>query len=178
MAKVLTEARTEADERDETSGNLVFVRGENGSKQIKGGTPDKLVERLTDPGTFGIYFDAFTFSSLPKDSQFQAAFLLTYRSFMDGHAFLQHLVKRFKDSMVDAGGVQNAQSPIQLRVCNTVKTWVENYWFDFSDDKLLLEKLTDFVELIKRHNEKLSNVIRISLNRKVFRSIRSSTLIV
>lgn len=54
MSKVMTEARSEADERDENSGQIVFVRGENGSKQIKGATPEKLVERLTDPSTYGI----------------------------------------------------------------------------------------------------------------------------
>lgn len=53
MAKVLTEARNEADDKDENSGELILIRGENGSKQIKGGTPEKLVERLTDPGIFG-----------------------------------------------------------------------------------------------------------------------------
>jgi hypothetical protein len=55
MTKVLTEARNEADERDESSGAILFVRGENGSKQIKGATPEKLVERLTDPSTFGMF---------------------------------------------------------------------------------------------------------------------------
>jgi hypothetical protein len=53
MSKVMTEAREEADTRDETSGQIVFTRGENGSRQLKGATPDKLVERLTDPSAFG-----------------------------------------------------------------------------------------------------------------------------
>ncbi|KAI3633678.1 hypothetical protein MIR68_008625 [Amoeboaphelidium protococcarum] len=160
MTKVLSEAKTEADERDEGSGQIVFIRGENGSKQIKGATPEKLVERLTDPSTF--------------DSQFQASFLLTFRSFMEPATFLQLLAKRFKDSQsanpTIAANIQSkqaTQSPVQLRVCNTVKNWIENYWFDFQDDKNLLDKLNEFINYVRTHNEKLANVIRMPLARKM-----------
>jgi hypothetical protein len=157
MTKVLTEARAEADERDESSGQIIFVRGENGSKQIKAATAEKLVERLTDPSTY--------------DSQFQAAFLLTFRSFCDTSMFLTLLLKRFKETLVESSpsisSVNAGQSPVQLRVCNTVKIWIEQYWFDFQENKALLDQLNEFIDYVKKQNEKLANVLKIPLNRKV-----------
>lgn len=154
MTKVLTDARSEADDKDESSGQIIFVRGENGSKQIKGATTEKLVERLTDPGTF--------------DSQFLAAFMLTFRSFMDTNTFLERLIKRFKDTITEAaaGHKDPSQSPVQLRVCNTLKFWIENYFVDF-EGAAISEKLMEFIEYIKMHNEKLSSVVSVPLKRKM-----------
>jgi hypothetical protein len=56
-------------------------------------------------------------------------------------------------------------------VCNTLKNWIENYWFDFQDDKALLDKLIDFVEFVSKHNVKLVSVIKAPLTRKVSPSI-------
>ena len=44
------------DEEDESSGTLVFYKGENGAKQIKAATPDKLIDRLTDGNYFSKIF--------------------------------------------------------------------------------------------------------------------------
>jgi hypothetical protein len=54
------------------------------------------------------------------DSQFQAAFLLTFRSFMDCNTFLLQMIKRYKDNIIvepspSISTVQSPQSPIQLR---------------------------------------------------------------
>ena len=54
MMKQMQEAQAEKDEKDESSGAIVFVKGEGGNKQIKGATPEKLVERLTDPISYGM----------------------------------------------------------------------------------------------------------------------------
>ena len=37
------------------------------------------------------------------------------------------------------------QSPLQLRVANTIKTWISNYWYHFSEDPKLKERLIEFV---------------------------------
>jgi hypothetical protein len=89
---------------------------------------------------------------------------------MDAQTFLQQLIKRYKDNMIESSAsistMQTPQSPIQLRVCNTLKYWIENYWFDF-EEKSLLDKLLEFVEFMRTNNEKLANVVRVPLNRKI-----------
>lgn len=37
------------------------------------------------------------------------------------------------------------QTPIQLRVANTIKTWVSNYWYHFEEDPELKKTLIEFV---------------------------------
>jgi hypothetical protein len=53
------QARRAQDEKDEMSGAVIFIVDENGNKQIKGATPVKLVERLTDGPSYG---ESFSFS--------------------------------------------------------------------------------------------------------------------
>lgn len=53
MTTALEQMGADDDEKDESSGDMVFVRGENGSKQVKEGTLEKLCERLTKPGVIG-----------------------------------------------------------------------------------------------------------------------------
>ena len=50
----MEEIRRKQDEEDEISGKLVFVKGDGDIRQIKGGTVEKLVERLTDGVTYGL----------------------------------------------------------------------------------------------------------------------------
>jgi len=77
FAKNEAASETAIDERDEASGQIIFVRGENGSKQIKAATIEKLVERLTDASNY--------------HSTFQQAFLITFRSFMDCSTFFSRM---------------------------------------------------------------------------------------
>ena len=158
MQKVLTEAKNEADENDETSGQIEFAKGENGNRQIKAATAEKLVERLTDPRTI--------------DSQFQGAFMLTFRSYIDTSSFLSLLSKRFKEASESSNtpslsSAQSNQSPIQLRVCNLLKTWIENYWYDFQDNKALQDQLNEFIQMARSYNEKLAQVVRLPFQRKL-----------
>lgn len=37
------------------------------------------------------------------------------------------------------------QSPIQLRVANTIKTWISTYWYHFLEDPKLKQRLIDFI---------------------------------
>lgn len=90
---------------------------------------------------------------------------------MDPPTFLALLTKRFHDNLNAASTAstvspnKEAQSPVQLRVISTIKTWMETYWFDFEGD--LKDKLLEFLENIKRYNEKLANNVLVPLNRKV-----------
>ena len=63
------ELRRKQDLADEQSGLVVFTTAQDGSRFLKGGTKEKLVERLT---AYGANFDL----------QYLQAFLLTYRAFM------------------------------------------------------------------------------------------------
>lgn len=113
------------------------------------------MERLTDNSTF--------------DSQFLSAFMLTFRSFTDTNTFLNSLVKRYKENLTSDSGTNSksaAPSPIQLRVANTLKYWIENYWEDFKKDQALLERLIEFMDLIKLKTEKLYTIVNSALSKK------------
>lgn len=156
MTKAFTEARTEADDKEEESGHIIFAKGENGRKQVKAATLEKLFDRLCDPSTY--------------EHQFQTTFLLTFRSFTDTSSVINYMIKRYKDSMVTNTSNPASQSASNLarqRICQTIKDWVELCWFDFQD-KSLLQKLTEFVDYVNRHNSKNATLIRTSLNRKVY----------
>ena len=49
-----THAQDERDEKDESTGDVIFLEGEGPKKRIKGATAEKLIERLTDPTVYGI----------------------------------------------------------------------------------------------------------------------------
>ena len=48
---------------------------------------------------------------------------------------------------------------------NTLKYWIENFWGDFLEDPILLEKLTAFADSIEEEN--LANVMKPIITRKV-----------
>jgi len=56
--------RQKQDDEDEMAGKVFFIKNDSeGPRQIKGGTREKLVERLTDGGTYGfLFFFFFLFS--------------------------------------------------------------------------------------------------------------------
>eukprot|EP00158_Paraphelidium_tribonemae_P006171 Partr_v1_DN27709_c1_g1_i1_m67015 putative Son of sevenless homolog len=155
MGKVLNESKTESDEKDESSGQIVFIRGENGSKQVKGATPEKLVERLCIQNAF--------------DSQYQAAFLLTFRSFITANAVFDILVKRYRESDVELNPsitAQSAANPVHLRVCKVIKSWIESFWSDFQNNQELTDKLNAFITEIEQSKSKLAPLIRTALLKK------------
>eukprot|EP01094_Clydonella_sp_ATCC50884_P023673 TRINITY_DN5739_c0_g1_i2.p1 TRINITY_DN5739_c0_g1~~TRINITY_DN5739_c0_g1_i2.p1 ORF type:complete len:981 (-),score=236.14 TRINITY_DN5739_c0_g1_i2:206-2971(-) len=93
---------------------------------IEFATFNKLVERLT--------------SFLAPDLQYMKAFLLTYRSFATPELLFQKLVERYHVPEREAKN----RVTIQLRVCNTLKYWVENCAHDFDHD--LAQQLMDFID--------------------------------
>ena len=83
----------------------------NKDGQIMGGSLPALIERLT------------THDSTP-DALFVATFYLTFRIFTTPVSFAQCLVDRFNY----VGSGKRIKAPVQLRVYNVFKGWLESHW--------------------------------------------------
>ena len=161
--------------------NIVFEDKEKGGgvpEMIKGATLVKLVERLT----YHIY----------ADPMFMKTFLTTYRSFSNPNEFLDLLIKRFdipdpefsSDSESDSDIVDKTSKvrqaldmkrfrteysqPVQFRVVNVLKHWVDQHFYDFQNDRDLLNKLNSFLQKIQSRNmRKWVEVIKMNVDRKL-----------
>lgn len=120
--------------------NILFEINETGGiPLIKGGTVLKLVERLT--------FDKYA------DTNYLLQFLLTYRSFMEPLELLNLLIERFNCPVPKNASEEeieyfktNIRRPVQLRVTNVVKNWVDKHYLDFQESKELLKRFLEFVK--------------------------------
>jgi len=81
------------------------------------------------------------------DLQYMKAFLLTYPSFATPEQLLHKLIERYHVPEKEAKN----KPTIQLRVCNTLKYWVENGFHDF--DHGLATQLIDFIDEELMKNE-------------------------
>nr|KAG5688352.1 hypothetical protein BaRGS_032920 [Batillaria attramentaria] len=141
--------------------NILFEEQQDSSSEspyIKGGTLIKLVERLT----YHMYAD-------PK---FVRTFLLTYRFDIvephvepeEGDSFEQDLriredLKRFRKEYV---------KPVQFRVVNVLRHWVDHHFYDFERDKSLLDKLQNFLNKIKgKAMRKMADCIVKVIHRRI-----------
>ncbi|BEJ03260.1 hypothetical protein CcaverHIS641_0104350 [Cutaneotrichosporon cavernicola] len=112
---------------DYPPGDIVFDE-EKGT--VKAGTIRALIERLT-PHT-------------SSDTAFFQAFLLTYRSFVSTDDLVELLLERYHvEPPPDLTEEQmkewrmRKQTPIRLRVANTLKTWLEHHYIEEQDRKAL-----------------------------------------
>ena len=172
----MEEIRKKQDDEDEISGKLVFVKGDGDIRQIKGGTIEKLVERLTDGVTYGLRPSlhpafvssllTFFFFSFLLDSQFQQAFMLTFRAFMKQEMLLNLMIQRY-DLAIEDPAHPGMSQPIRLRVCNTLKYWLDNFWFDFLDNQQLCDRMFEFVTTkVVKESPKMSDQLNKLIDRK------------
>eukprot|EP01121_Diplochlamys_sp_Union-15-3_P006231 TRINITY_DN1672_c1_g1_i1.p1 TRINITY_DN1672_c1_g1~~TRINITY_DN1672_c1_g1_i1.p1 ORF type:complete len:1125 (+),score=211.21 TRINITY_DN1672_c1_g1_i1:27-3401(+) len=112
----------------------------NSQTVISAATLEKLIERLT--------YDKHSI-----DSEFMNTFLSTYRSFCTPQLLLDLLIMRYnipepkdKSPATLEKFERFKLKPIRLRVFNTIKVWLEKYWYDFDMDPDLLKTLKDFIE--------------------------------
>ncbi|KAF9988961.1 hypothetical protein BGZ75_008142 [Mortierella antarctica] len=121
-------------EHDYSQADISF----NMEGHVRGGTLPALVERLTQHDGL--------------DANFVATFLLTYRSFATTEQFFTLLFRRFTISPPEglspnqlAHWTDLKLTPTRLRVLNTIKSWLENYYLeDEVDDRQMLPRIKEF----------------------------------
>ncbi|KAI8818638.1 ras guanine nucleotide exchange factor domain-containing protein [Fimicolochytrium jonesii] len=162
VLKQLQTTREAKDDVDESSGNIVFIRGEGGQKRLKGGTREKLLERLIDPAV--------------HDHHFQETILLTHGSFMSTGEMLEAILAKYREIAKGKDEEASLQSPILLRIVNLLKFWIEHHWRDFEDDENLKKVLGDFIEDSFKES-KMGLGLRIAFERKTSEVMESEDLL-
>lgn len=108
-------------------------------RQVKSGTKEKLVETLYSPGELNS-------SSVPA---YVPKFMLTYRSFMTGKELLTILMRKFEE--LQEKGDDDSRKKI-LRICNFLKQWSEECYYEFQADEELMNEYKNFVGSILEKN--------------------------
>ncbi|PRP78178.1 hypothetical protein PROFUN_11308 [Planoprotostelium fungivorum] len=152
-------------EEPDDSRNIVYEAGEEG-EVVKAGTLNKLIEKLT--------------ASQLNDHKFQKTFLATYRSFTTPTELLTKLIQRYniliprlpRDINMDEYA-ETTIIPIQLRVINTIKLWIESAPFDF--DRALRDKVLTFMQKINSEGHSISAKQISSMLQRKAKPVRLTT---
>eukprot|EP00002_Diphylleia_rotans_P026747 TRINITY_DN534_c1_g3_i2.p1 TRINITY_DN534_c1_g3~~TRINITY_DN534_c1_g3_i2.p1 ORF type:complete len:1016 (-),score=233.74 TRINITY_DN534_c1_g3_i2:791-3838(-) len=133
------------DEPADSPSNIVMYNGTNG-ESIKLATLNKLVERLLPQKTSNVTY--------------MKTFITTYRSFTTPEMLLRKIRQRYNiprsklpSSISPDEFRQNYIQPIQLRVYNVLKFWIERSFSDFNEQ--FLADLTEFIETLKTDGQVL-----------------------
>uniref|UniRef100_A0A3B5ASB5 SOS Ras/Rho guanine nucleotide exchange factor 2 n=1 Tax=Stegastes partitus TaxID=144197 RepID=A0A3B5ASB5_9TELE len=154
--------------------NIVFedkVQSKTGIPIIKAGTVVKLIERLT----YHMY----------ADPNFVRTFLTTYRSFCKPPELLTLLIDRIEipepePTEEDRQALWNGDQPmaaelqrfrkeyvqpVQLRVLNVFRQWVEHHFYDFENDPELRNRLEEYItrKSMRKWVESINKIIRRKL---------------
>lgn len=108
------------------------------NNNIKACTLEKLVENVTNPKS--------------PDPTLLKTFLLTYRSITTPLHLMELLKLRFLQPLPEGNDMSvqafmnEHQRPMQLRVLQLLKSWVQSHWYDFEQDEELIKQFLEFVE--------------------------------
>ncbi|KAJ3408579.1 hypothetical protein HDV05_004940 [Chytridiales sp. JEL 0842] len=133
---------------NENGVDVLLLQIQNTSWQVMAGTPEKLIERLTDE----------TEGTSDKNCYLDTL-LLTFRSFMKPADFLHQLIDRYNCMLPpdatpdDVKYFNEMKIPTQARVVFAIKWWVENHWHDFAVSSSLRKDLDDFQLLLSDSEE-------------------------
>ncbi|KAF4016244.1 hypothetical protein G4228_007817 [Cervus hanglu yarkandensis] len=160
--------------------NIIFeenVQPKAGIPIIKAGTVIKLIERLT----YHMY----------ADPNFVRTFLTTYRSFCKPQELLSLIIERFEipepePTEADRIAIENGDQPlsaelkrfrkeyiqpVQLRVLNVCRHWVEHHFYDFERDADLLQRMEEFIGTVRGKAMKkwVESITKIIQRKKIAR---------
>nr|XP_046165608.1 son of sevenless homolog 2-like [Oncorhynchus gorbuscha] len=164
--------------------NIVFedrVQSKTGIPIIKAGTVVKLIERLT----YHMY----------ADPNFVRTFLTTYRSFCKPHELLGLLIDRIEipepePTEADKQALWNGDQPmaaelqrfrreyvqpVQLRVLNVFRQWVEHHFYDFENDPELRGRLEEYISSIIQLRGKSMRKWVESINKIIKRKMQTQS---
>ena len=107
------------------------------------------------------------------DPKFMPALLLTYRSITSPSYLLNFLTNRYnsqpsedkKDSAAYIKWFESQQKITRLRVCNTLKHWLKNHFYDFASDPSLHDSLVEFVS--QMDDSRLKQTFQSIIDKKV-----------
>uniref|UniRef100_A0A8D1LPF2 SOS Ras/Rac guanine nucleotide exchange factor 1 n=3 Tax=Boreoeutheria TaxID=1437010 RepID=A0A8D1LPF2_PIG len=160
--------------------NIIFeenMQPKAGIPIIKAGTVIKLIERLT----YHMY----------ADPNFVRTFLTTYRSFCKPQELLSLIIERFEipepePTEADRIAIENGDQPlsaelkrfrkeyiqpVQLRVLNVCRHWVEHHFYDFERDADLLQRMEEFIGTVRGKAMKkwVESITKIIQRKKIAR---------
>ncbi|KAI8912742.1 ras guanine nucleotide exchange factor domain-containing protein [Gorgonomyces haynaldii] len=102
------------------------------------------MEGAVNGGTFSALVERLTVHDQPVDPGYATAFLMTFHLFGTAEQLFDELIGRFMMEPPDGLTpdevriwVDKKLQPVQIRVCNAFKAWLENHWIESKDDGCL-----------------------------------------